>query len=313
MLSRIYFLFGFCFIGHFLTAQELQLEILQSHDEGLTALTLPPNSALVLSGGKDGRIYGWNKENGKKQLTFAQENGAVEVLTEYEDRLISAGREENIYIWNLTAESLEAILKGHKYYVESLSISKNSGLLGSGSRDNSIKLWDMKEGVQKSYLNGHSDNILAVAVHPEGRVVVSSGEDQCLKIWDLSTKEVLKEKLGEANITQLAFSPDGNYLAGVLDKKILIWEVPSWKLKFQLRGHTSSIEDMQFRPGSSTLASIDTGGKVIFWDIPEGKLIRSFMPGKSMMVALAFSNDGGQLALGYQNGRIQLWDIATLY
>lgn len=299
-------------LGHFTSAQELKLEILESHAGGVNTLAMPSNSNLLFSAGMDGSLYGWDRGNGERLLDLKAQKGAIEVFGYSQNQLFSAGREEDIYVWDLEGEQLKTRLKGHKYYVESLDFCPKTNTLVSGSRDNSIKIWDMKAGVQKSYLEGHTDNVLAVAIHPKGQIAVSSGEDQCLKIWDLHQQKMVKEKLGEANITQLIFSPDGHYLAGILNKKILIWEVETWKIKYQLRGHSAAIEDFQFRPSTSTLASIDAEGKVIFWDIQRGKLIRSFIPRPSHLKALAFSNDGDHLALGFQNGMIQLWKVGIL-
>lgn len=295
-----------------LKAQELQLEIPTHHQEGLTALVLPNGSNLIYSGGKEGAIVGWDKVNGKKIHAYTGHSGSVEVLKNHGHQLISAGREQDIFLWNLNDQEIYHKLTGHKYYVESLDIHQASGCLVSGSRDNTIKIWDLATGKQIAYLNGHEDNVLSVAVHPDNKLIASSAERHNLKVWDVSKQEVVIEMTGDLDIHHLAFSPDGQYLLGVIDKKILVWEVGSWEVKYHLRGHIASIEGITFRPGSSILTSIDQAGKVIFWDILSGRLLRSFVPGPTFLTALAFDDQGKELALGFENGLIQLWNIEVL-
>lgn len=311
-MNRLIYLMWLVFLSANVTAQELKLEVLQAHPEGVTTVMLPAHSLTLFSGGNDGKIYGWDKVDGRQTLSLQGQRGAVEVFCDLNGQLISAGREEAIYVWNTVDGSLNKKLEGHQYYVETLAGCPKTNLLISGSRDNSIKIWDVYRGRQRSYLDGHEDNVLAVAVHPNEHLTASSGEDHRLRIWDMNSHQVVKEMVGEEQIKHLAFSPDGHYLIGVLEKKMLVWDIATWEVKYHLRAHTAPIEAIEFRPGSTILGSVDRAGKVIFWDLPEGKLLRSFIPRDGHLTALAFSNDGGELALGFQNGLVQLWNIEVL-
>ena len=306
---RVMFLVPFLILGFQLNSQELQLEIPRSHQEGLTSLFLAPENQHLFSGGKEGVIYGWDKASGKKIQVLSKHLGSVEVLKGFDNQLISSGREEDIYLWDTNIGQLNTRLKGHKYYVEALAINEHKQLLVSGSRDNSIKIWCLQEGKQKSYLEGHEDNVISVAIHPDGDLIASSAERHNLRIWNIQTQKIVEEKIGEIDIKCLSFSPDGQYLIGVLGKKMLVWEVGSWEVKYHLRGHNAPINAISFYPGTSILTSIDYNGKVIFWDLPKGKLLRSFIPGPAKLTALSFSSDGKELALGFEQGLIQLWNI----
>ena len=59
-------------------------------------------------------------------------------------KLVSAGSDFTVRIWDINSQQEEAILEGHKDSVMSVSFSPNRNKVVSGSKDGSIRIWYLK-------------------------------------------------------------------------------------------------------------------------------------------------------------------------
>lgn len=140
------------------------------------------------------------------------------------------------------------------------------------------------------------------------------------------------------NVSSVAFSPDGKYLAsGSGDKSVRIWdvgtgrEIRTLRLEQPVFGHNS----VKFSPEGRYLASAEADGFIRLWDRANGTELKKFpisiseklgknetMTGSAM--AIAFSPNGKSLIVAatvyfYQGGEasrrskavINLWDVKT--
>ena len=78
-------------------------------------------------------------------------------------------------------------------------------------------------------------------------------------------------------MTTAVFSPDGKrVLTASWDKTARLWDVASGRLKQQLIGHSSSVEDAAFSPDGRLIVTaaeeVDKTARV--WDAERGELLR---------------------------------------
>ncbi|NJR75593.1 MAG: WD40 repeat domain-containing protein, partial [Scytonema sp. CRU_2_7] len=125
-------------------------------------------------------------------------------------------------------------LSGHRYWVNSISFSRDGKTLASASGDYTIKLWDIATGKQLNTLTGHRSGVSSVSFSPDGKTLASASYDRTIKLWNVATGKLLKTLFGHrSGVSSVSFSPDGKTLASAsYDRTIILWNLESdlWNL-----------------------------------------------------------------------------------
>ena len=111
-------------------------------------------------------------------------------------------------------------------------------------------------------------------------------------------------------MTGVAFSPDGNLIAGAAASKAWVWRVADGELlqtfEGQMLGRLAFIED-----GARLLGLDKSGNHVHVWDVINGKRLRTIdFEGQSMLLEMAVSPDESIVIVGDHDGRIRLRRLA---
>lgn len=168
--------------------------------------------------------------------------------------------------------------------VNSLVFSPNGKTIATGLSDNTVKLWETSDGSLLKSFDGHTD-------------------------------EKTKKDAKKAEVTSVAFSPDGNQLAGgSTDGTVSLWQVLDGSLVNTLKSHTKNVTGVFFSPDGLALFSASWDGKVSMVNVVDGKSIRTFT-GQYILEA-AISADGNTLATydhrNYSSeGTLVLWDVQS--
>jgi WD40 repeat protein len=117
---------------------------------------------------------------------------------------------------------------------------------------------------------------------------------------------------GKWGVVGVAFSPDGKILAtGSLDGVVILWDVPTGRVRAVLDKHADIITGVAFSPDGKTLASSSCNGTVRLWGTATGRE-RDTLRGSVWGVnAVAFAPDGKTLAWANEGGTVTLWDLAA--
>lgn len=325
-----------------LSTGELE-DTLHGHDEGVWDIAFSPDGKYLASaGGRDGTVRLWNHRAGEQLEIFTGHTGDVhEVVFSPDGKTLMSSSSTEIKLWDIRPQL--KILEGHTANVTSIVFSPDGKVIASASYDGSVQLWDIATGEVLKTFRGHRDFVLSVAYSPDDSLIASGscGElndsDQCIqgeiKMWNVATGQehhTLNGGLG--SIREVAFSPDGQYLASAscglqddsnqcIQGEIKVWNVVTEDEILTLSGHSNYVETIEFSPDGRSLASGSRDNSIIFWDLATGGELFTIEGHRDTVNSIAFSPDGTTLvsascksnnSRGFCNaGEIKLWDIAS--
>ncbi|MBD2194479.1 eIF2A-related protein [Calothrix parietina] len=111
-------------------------------------------------------------------------------------------------------------------------------------------------------------------------------------------------------VTDLAFSPDGQYIVSGSDdsndKTLRMWDTKG-KLLHTLNGHTDTVTDLAFSPDGQYIVSGSSDKTLRMWDT-KGKLLHTLNGHTAPVTALAFSPNGQYIVSGSNDKTLRMWD-----
>ena len=253
--------------------------------------------------------------------------------------LASGSWDETIRLWSANTGELIETLKGHEGGVNSVVFSPDGQILASGSWDETIRSWNANTGELIETLTQFRSDVNSVAFSPDGQILASGSNDRNIHLWNakpfypnpdpvlwnLETGEQVEENTeqllktleigGVYGINSVAFSPDGNILAGASFGDIFLWDVNTGELLNTLEalfedGEVFEVDSVAFSPDGTILAGAGFGD-IFLWDVNTGELLN--ISREHYVDSVAFSPDGTILAGagGLDSGVIDLWDMNT--
>jgi WD40 repeat protein/serine/threonine protein kinase len=317
----------------------------------------PDGRRLVSFNPVQGEVKVWDLTRHPSHATFARTDSDVEamVFTENGRRLVTATIGGKLQTWNaatgvLLTERTVAMNKDVISPGVPASFSPTGRTLAARSRGEArlVKTWRVASGAEDIRFRGHTLPVVCVRFSPDGRLLATAGSGSRktsdddnkggknvheLFVWNASTGDRLATRSGQGNLFNLAFSPDGRWLAlGKQDGMIAILDWADDHSCLEFAGHVGDVAALAFSPDGRFLA---TGGiddrTVKVWEMdalianraawdgspePSGRLGRAVpqafqtLAAPNLLCDLAFSPNGQRLA-AISRDLVKMWEVET--
>ena len=197
-----------------------------------------------------------------------------------EGALASGGLDGAIRFWDPATGRLRRSLRR----AEPPFVVAANGAVAARSRENSLAIWDQGTGEPMMLQWDAPDTSAeALAVTRDARTLAAGLSNGEIVVWSLPELTVLaKYRSGANRIQRLAFSPDGEILAGFgNDLQVRVWPTRTgagWRV-FPTAGN--NLRDLAFHPQGKLLACgmwipKDGLGTVQIWDVEAGTEAMTF-------------------------------------
>jgi cytochrome c len=221
-------------------------------------------------------------------------------------RVISAGFDYSLMLWDLAASRRPRRLEGHEAAVAAVAMFPDGRHAVSGSDDGTVGYWDLTADRLIARWPGHQGKVAAVAVVPDGSLVASGGWDRGLRLWDPATGDSRLFEGHSAAINAVAIASDGRLIAsGDHDGHILLWAVPEGRLLDAIAGNGFAVNALLFT-AEGGLLSASADKTVRLWDPVTRRELLRYEGLDEPLVSLALSHDGATVAAGGAGGTIML-------
>ena len=226
-------------------------------------------------------------------------------------RIVSAGADHTLRIWDVESERCLQALEGHTDRVNAVKVHGNGSLAVSVSDDKTLRLWDLETGTCLRSLLEHTDGVTAVAISPDERYALTGGRDHTVGIWELRSRMRIKTLTAHTDeVTAVAFSPDGLWaLSGSRDRTVRVWDLGKGQCERVLTGHKKPVTAVLFSPDGRYFLSACEDQLVRKWEFEKDELPEVLGGHSDAVTSLAFSPDSRYLATGSRDRTIRLWDL----
>ncbi|MDF5754885.1 protein kinase [Spongiactinospora sp. TRM90649] len=306
-----------------------------------TALTQVRKSAVIVTGGADGRLRLWRLETGDAvggRFAGKGHRGAIEALATA--RLgkrpvaVSGGRDGTLKFWDLnTRRPIGKAVKTRGGAVSALTVLKARGrtvVAVATAKDKRIRLYDLaKRRPIGKPLRGHHKAItwLAAGEFRSGKqYLASGGSDETVRLWDPVRRKAYGKAYNDHTRAVRALAtgvirgrPVVASAAGG-EKAVRIWDAASRKpARKPISGPKGSVNGLAVTElgDRETLVAASGDGMLRAWDLATGKLrgkIEDAHPGGALSVVPHVDKDGRLMLVttGKDAKALAIWRFGSL-
>ncbi len=254
-----------------------------------------PDGVVIATASSESHIQFWEAGTGRELYKLGGFGESVQQFAFSPDGgRLAVGGQSGIEIFD--ASSRQVGQSWYAGYKTALGFSADGARLVWGAQ-----VRDLTNGQLLLDLGGRTSGR---ALSPDGKVLAEKGQ-----LRDVESGQALRTFSGGE---PLAFSPDGQWIAGIGDNgKITLSEVATGKLARTFTGHTQGIGTLAFSPDSTLLAAGSTDKNVYIWDLAAGALQHTLRGHSNSVTQVVFSPDGTRLASRSQGEdyAVKVWDV----
>jgi WD40 repeat protein len=255
-----------------------EIEQLPALGTDVQTVVYSPDGALLVSGGRSGRIRVWSCAERRLLQELSDANAPAYPLRFGADGrwLLSVDAKDRAVWWNtLTWQTVRTSLLGP---FQAVAVSPDGRRLVLGDA-RAIRWLDAETGeLLETVPSGHRDWVEEIAFSNDGSQAASVDSFGTVAIWDSSSFELIAAFKGHMHGAHaVAFSADGRRLAtgGSSSDAVKLWDLPTHRELTTVSGHGSIFLFVAFSPDGRWLAARNRDGQLHLWHAPSWEEIEA--------------------------------------
>jgi WD40 repeat protein len=296
---------------------------LEGHRRPVQGVSFSPDGQWIATAGDRPRL--WNAATGKERpLAGSASRVACVGFSPDGKTLVAGSHDQNITVWDLESGKKTRQFTGQTGMVDMvaflpdgktvMSISDRRNDPDANRMEPEARIWDSASGKQVRGIGPTC--FMRAALSADCRLLVSY--DGAVPLWEIASGKKLRTIPGLAHPTDLAFSPDGRYLAAVwnngsrrgteltIRETVSGQEIHHWPEEFGPR--TSVVLALSHR----VLAAGCLDESIRLWSVETGEELGRLTGHSGVVVSLAFSPDGQRLVSGSRDSTALVWDLRKI-
>ncbi len=288
----------------------------EGHTGTIRALDLSADGSTIASGGTDGNVLLWDAKTGKIKQRFSHPNLLVtSVAFSPDGRTLAASfhpySTNAVIVWDVaTGKAIRRLAM--EVSPSRVAFSPDGKTLAVGAGVNltyhffDVTTWKDQRSCCWSFGWGLSPVHLPLRFSPDGRhfaaLHAGRGTDVAVALWEMTKQEPQIISRETKHIADLAFSPDGEYLAWADLEEVHVWDIRAKRTLLTLKNTVSGC--LAFTPDGRYLA---VGKKLHPLDPKHPPLELPIHPSH-----IAFSRDGRVVAVPRNGSSVLVLDAKQL-
>lgn len=227
-------------------------------------------------------------------------------------RLVSAGEDGAVHVWNSETATPGAIFKGHDGPVLLSTFSSDQKHVTSIGSDQTLRVSKVIGGGEFGHSVGIEGEFSGVAITNSGERIVTSERNGKVRLWaDGLQSELAVMSDPVFDVARLAVSEDGTKVAAAGQSgRLLIWASDGTRIR-EIREDGLGFDGLTFSPDGDLIATGNGEGQVSLWSAKDGTPSQSWKGHARSVGALAFSPDGLLLATAGWEGGIAVRNVES--
>jgi cytochrome c len=282
---------------------------LRGHGGPVRALAISANGTQAVSGSFDTAAIRWSLQRNAAEQVLRFHDGAVNAVAILKDgRIVTAGEDARIAIWNPGEPQPSTVLTGHSAPIVALAVSPDGATLASASWDHTARLWPLAGGASR-VIEGHAQNVNGVAFTRDGRALVSAGYDATLRVTPLAGGAPVIATL-PTPLNAVAVAADGEIVTAGADGKVYVLSA-SGERTGEIDAAQTPIISLAISGDSKVIAAAGMRGSVAIMDRAARRLERTLVGPGLPVWSVAFFADNRTLLTGGTDRIIRRWDALS--